>query len=102
MADEYNGEDRIVKQLMSSEESDGRKGAFAVCSPRTAAKAAEIYDDGANGGVQAASGGVGANMSQVSYSQKDDENISDSLQGKPNLKTNYGIKEASQPYTDHM
>lgn len=43
--------------LQSSEPESNRKqggaGAFAVCSPRTAALASAIYDDGANGGRQA-------------------------------------------------
>ena len=48
-------EDTRMLLLQSSEPESHRKqgGAFAVCSPRTAAQAAAIYDDGANGGTQA-------------------------------------------------
>lgn len=49
-----NDETRLILMQSSEPESNRKQGgAFAVCSPRTAAKAAAIYDDGANGGRQA-------------------------------------------------
>ena len=60
---------------MSSDQSGERKGAYAVCSPRTAAKAAEIYDDGANGGNQALSSGICPNRQSLACSKGDRENI---------------------------
>ena len=39
-----------AKAILDSGQSGCRQGAFAVFSPRTAIKAAAIYEDGANGG----------------------------------------------------
>lgn len=57
--------------LQSSEPESHRKqgGAFAVCSPQTAVRTAAIYEDGANGGLQA--------ISSVRHSKQVDENDQD-------------------------